>query len=76
MSVLGLLGSLIGGGSRVSKSERSESGFQAAQSQVSKSTSTGDATKAKVAGKLALIKTGRASVLNDTATGRKKLLGN
>ncbi len=81
MSILGLIGSLLGGFAGGGKrSERSRRESRSAQPQstdrISQSTG-GDQVKAKAAGKLALIKSGsKAGVLGDTPIGRKKLLGN
>ncbi len=74
MGVLGLLGGLLGGGGKVSK--RDSRSNAVVQSQVSKSSADPTAAKAKAAGKLALIKTSAGGVLNDSTSGRKKLLGN
>ena len=78
MGILGLLGGLLGGGGGVktSRAERSRENRVTPASQVSQSSADPNTVKAKAAGKLALIKTGSAGVLNDTASGRKKLLGN
>ena len=79
MSILGLIGSLLGGfgGNKQSAKNRRESRSAAQPTdKVSQSSGT-DQVKAKAAGKLALIKSGsRAGVLGDTPIGRKKLLGN
>ena len=76
MGVLGLLGGLLGGGGSAAKSRsRDRENRVTPASQVSQS-SADPTVKAKAAGKLALIKTGSAGVLNDTTSGRKKLLGN
>lgn len=73
-SVIGnLIGGFLGGG-KVQK-QRGESRIQTPASQ--QSTSSADPnTKARVAGKLALIKTGAGGVPDESVTGRKKLLGN
>ncbi len=77
MGVLGLLGGLLGGGGSAAKSRsRDRENRVTPASQVSQSSADPNAVKAKAAGKLALIKTGSAGVLNDSASGRKKLLGN
>ncbi len=78
MSILGLIGSLLGGfgGNKQSAKNRRESRSAQPTDRVSQSSGT-DQVKAKAAGKLALIKSGsRAGVLGDTPIGRKKLLGN
>ncbi len=76
-SILGtLVGGLFGGGRQ--QKERSSSGGNTVtqRSQMSKSSADPNAPKAKAAGKLALIKTSASGVETDSATGRKKLLGN
>ena len=74
MGVLGLLGGLLGGGGNKVSRESRENRVTPA-SQVSQSSADPN-VKAKAAGKLALIKTGSAGVLNESTSGRKKLLGN
>ncbi len=69
-----ILGTLFGG--RQQKERSGGANTVTPTSRVSKSSADPNAPKAKAAGKLALIKTSASGLENDSATGRKKLLGN